>query len=146
MTSEKEKKVGKYLYFSELRIKNLISYMKASESYKLAEINSLFDSKSEEVSSHYILGVLIQNNILKIGGKDIIELSRDESNFREVLLKSKVKKVLEVLEKFSISSASIKSEEVSYDPLKFNPYEFMRLIIEKSDIEILEVLKKKKLI
>ena len=141
-----DKKLGKYLFFSDMRQINIRGYMQESKDYSVAEINSLYTSLvNREMDIYHILGILLSEGIKKLGTSDLIELAKNESKFRTELSKSKSKKVLEILSKFNIKDSDIKSDLVAkFDPSRFNPYRFIELAILKKDSEILEILKKKK--
>ena len=142
-----DKKEGKYLFISKMRQLNIISYMNQSDLYSKKDIDDLYDTRSSnEASLHYLLGVLISQNIKKLGNDDLIELAQDEPSFRTKLAVSKSKKIQSILEKFNIKYDNILTPNIEYDPKAFNIYSFIRLMIHKKGFKLLDVLSKKKLI
>ena len=140
-----DKKLGKYLYFSSIRVSNIISYMKHKK-YTSKEIDSLFNSnQSSETSIFYLLGLLKNQGIDKLGKEDLIELSKDENTFRTKLSLTKSTNILKIFKQFNISDNNIlESNPSARDPRDFNPYEYMNLAINKSDLGLVEILRKKK--
>jgi hypothetical protein len=140
-----DKKLGKYLYFSSIRVSNLVNYMKY-KNYPSTSIDSLFNSdKSSLASIYYLLGLLKNQGIDKIGKEDLIELSKNEDLFRTSLANTKNQKIASIFSEFNIKSENIlESNPSARDPRDLNPYEFMKLAIDKKDLNLVEILRKKK--
>jgi len=135
----------------ETRYANFISYMNLSKSYSKKEIDSLYDlNDSNEKSIYEILGILLHNDFKKLGNSDLINLSKNESEFRDRLVKSmkskNQNKLKEIFKKYDITLENIKFETRSNSFLDFSPKRFLRLIIQKSDLKIVQFFSRKKVL
>ena len=133
------------------RYANFISYMRAHKDYSKKEIDDLYISdNNRETSIHYLLGILIQSDLKKLGNLNIIEASKNELEFRNSLEKSmksnKSNKIKEIFKKYNISLENIKFQMNSKDFISFSPKRFMRLIIQKSDLKIVQFFSRKKIL
>lgn len=133
------------------RYKNFISYMNLSKDYSKKEVDDLYKSdNNRETSIPYLLGILLLNDLKKLGNQNLIETSKKESEFRNLLEKSmnsnKSNKIKEIFKKNNISLENIKFQINSKDFINFSPKRFLRLIIQKSDLKIVQFFNKKKIL
>lgn len=141
-----------YFYISkDLRYKNLISYLKESSLYSDKDIALIYKSEKSKLVDHMILlGYLVQSNIQSYNKTNIIESSRNESNFRNLISNAmkdnKSNKIKILFNKLKISVSQISIQANSQDFLSFSFIRFLDLAISKKDSKIIDILKKRKIL
>ena len=136
---------------NEIRYKNFLLYMNLSKDYSKQEIDSLYETgQSKELDLSFLLGTLIMNDKTSGNHSKYIQMSTNESKFRDYLLESFNKnsnnKISKILKNQSISQANIKKEIISQSFIEFSPKRFLELIVSKSDLKIIQFFRKKKVL